>query len=299
MTVNVGLAAQAIKEKVADPLGLSVVEAAKAMRKIIDHGMSDAISEVSVQRGEDPRRYALVAAGGAGPVHIASLAQVLNIKKILIPRSSSIFCAIGSIIADLRHDLVTSVVAKTNDADLDQLNGVFAGMKDIGDGYLGREGIAEKDRYYTKSIDMRYLGQFHEVELPISEAVLSREEIAGIVNDFHKKHEELYAYSEPESATEMINLRLAAFGKVVPPARKTQSTPSVMDASGHIKGKRDVYFEEKFGFVPTFIYDGDNMDVGNIIEGPAIIEQSTTTIVVPPGARLDVTEYGDYLMTLA
>jgi N-methylhydantoinase A len=299
MSVDLALAENAIKEKIADPLGLTVVEAAKAMRKIVDHGMSDAISEVSVQRGEDPRRYALVAAGGAGPVHIASLAQVLNIKKILIPRSSSIFCAIGSIIADLRHDLVTSVVAKTNEADLDLLNGVFGDMKAVGDGYLGREGIEEKDRYYSKSVDMRYLGQFHEVELPISEAELNQDEVAQIVRDFHKKHEELYAYSEPESATEMINLRMATFGKVVPPARKTHSGGAVMDASRHIKGKRDVYFEEKFGFVPTFIYVGDDMEVGNIVEGPAIIEQSTTTIVVPPGARLDVTEYGDYLMTLA
>jgi N-methylhydantoinase A len=299
MKVDVPLAEKAIKEKIADPLGMTVVEAAKAMRKIIDHSMSDAISEVSVQRGEDPRRYALVAAGGAGPVHIASLAQVLNIKQIVVPRSSSIFCAIGSIIADLRHDLVTSVVTKTSTAEIDGLNEVFAHMKGVGDGYLEREGIAAQDKYYAKSIDMRYLGQFHEVELPISEAVLNAEEVAHIVGDFHKKHEELYAYSEPESETEWINLRLATFGRVVPPARKARTETATMDASRHIKGQRDVYFEEKFGFVPTFIYDGDAMEVGNILEGPAIIEQSTTTIVVPPGARVDVTEYGDYLMNLA
>jgi N-methylhydantoinase A len=299
MSIDKSLAEKAIKEKIADPLSIDVVEAAKAMRKIIDHSMSDAISEVSVQKGEDPRRYALVAAGGAGPVHIADLARVLNIKQILVPRNSSIFCAIGSIIADLRHDLVTSVITRTGEADVDFLNRAFLEMKETSDGYLEREGIAEKDKYYRKSIDMRYMGQFHEVELPISEALLSKEELEFVVRDFHKKHEELYAYSEPDSQTEMINLRLAAFGKVVPPARKTRDGKESMDASRFVIGQRKVYFEEKFGFVRTFVYDGDALEVGNIIEGPAIVEQSTTTLVVPPDARLDVTEYGDFVMTLA
>lgn len=297
MKVDKSLAEKAIKEKIADPLGISVVDAARAMRKIIDHSMCDAISEISVQRGEDPRRYTLVAAGGAGPVHIADLARVLNIPRVLVPRNSSIFCAIGSIIADLRHDLVTSVVVRTNKADVDYLNKAFAEMKAVGDSYLDREGIAPKDRYYRKSVDMRYLGQFHEVELPITEADLTPEIMREIVEDFHRKHEELYAYSERDSETEIINLRLACFGNVVPPARKAREEAPMLDAERYIKGQRPVFFEEKMGFVPTFIYDGDAMQVGNIVMGPAIIEQTTTTIVVPPDWRLDVTEYDDYLMT--
>ena len=296
MTVDLGLARKAIQEKVANPLGMDVIEAARAIRKIIDHSMSDAISRVSVQRGEDPRRYTLVAAGGAGPVHVAALAKPLNIKQILIPKNSSIFCAIGSIIADLRHDLVRSVVARTGEADIGALNEVFRNLKGLGNGYLEREGIASKDKYYRKSIDMRYKGQFHEVELPISEAELSQEEILHIIQEFHKKHEELYAYRD-EVDTEMINLRLAAFGKVVPPTRKARPFNS-QDPSKYIKGQRDVYFEEKYGFVPTFIYDGDQLAVGNIVKGPAIVEQRTTTTVVPPDARLEVTSYGDYLMVL-
>lgn len=297
MKVDKSLAEKAIKEKIADRLGVSVVDAARAMRKIIDHAMCDAISEISVQRGEDPRRYTLVAAGGAGPVHIADLAKVLNIPRVLVPRNSSIFCAIGSIIADLRHDLVTSVVLRTNKADVDYLNKAFAEMKAVGDSYLDREGIAPTARYYRKSVDMRYLGQFHEVELPITEADLTPEIMREIVEDFHRKHEELYAYSERDSETEIINLRLACFGNVVPPTRKAREEAPMLDAERYIKGQRPVFFEEKMGFVPTFIYDGDAMQVGNIVMGPAIIEQTTTTIVVPPDWRLDVTDYGDYLMT--
>jgi N-methylhydantoinase A len=169
-------------------------------------------------------------------------------------------------------------------------------MKTEGDAYLEREGIVPNDRYYRKSIDMRYKGQFHEVELPISEADLSDEGIKHIIEDFHKKHEELYAYRDVVE-TEMINLRMAAYGKVVTPSRKAMIEKSA-DTSNYIKGKRDVYFEKKYGFVPTMIYDGDSMDAGNIVEGPAIIEQKTTTIVVPPQSKLEVTKYGDYLMKL-
>ncbi len=296
MTIDVELARKAIKEKIADPLGMDVIGAARAIRKIIDHGMSDAISQVSVERGEDPRKYTLVAAGGAGPVHVASLAKPLGIKQVLISRSSSIFCALGSIIADLRHDLVNSVVSKTSQLNAGVLNGAFQAMQSEGDKYLDREGIAAPDRYYRKSIDMRYKGQFHEVELPISEAALSDEGIDHIVADFHKKHEELYAYRDMVE-TEMINLRLAACGKVVTPARRAMQEKSA-DASGFVKEKRDVFFEEKYGFVPTKIYAGDMMVAGNIVDGPAIIEQRTTTVVVPPDTRLEVTEYGDYLMKL-
>ncbi len=297
MEVGTELARQAIKEKVSDPLGIDVIDGARAIRKIIDHSMSDAISQVSVERGEDPRGYTLVAAGGAGPVHASSLAAPLGIQQILISRSSSIFCALGSIIADLRHDLVKSVVTKTEDASAETLNRAFSDMIAEGDKNLDREGIAPKNRYYRKSIDMRYKGQFHEVELPISEAELSDEGISKIVEDFHNKHEELYAYKDVVG-TEMINLRVAAYGKVVTPGRQLWKEKSV-DASDSIKGKRDVYFEEKTGFVPATIYNGDTMKAGNRVEGPAVIEQSTTTVVVPPGARLEVTEYGDYLMRLS
>jgi len=296
MSVDIESARTAIKDKIADPLGIDVITAARSIRKVIDHSMSDAISQVSVERGEDPRKYTLVAAGGAGPVHVADLARPLGINQILISRTSSIFCALGSIIADLRHDLVRSVVVKTNQAGADILNTTFRDMKTVGDGYLEREGIVADDRYYGKSIDMRYKGQFHEVELPITEAELTDEGIESIIEDFHRKHEELYAYRDIVE-TEMINLRLAAYGKVVTPSRKAIAEKSV-DAAKYVKGKRDVYFEKKFGFVPTTIYDGDNMVAGNIVEGPAIIEQKTTTVVVPPMARLEVTEYGDYLVKL-
>jgi N-methylhydantoinase A len=254
MSVDIELARNAIEKKIAKPLGMDVIDAARSIRKVIDHSMSDAISQVSVERGEDPRKYTLVAAGGAGPVHVADLARPLGIGQVLISRTSSIFCALGSIIADLRHDLVRSVVAKTSQLGACLLNDFFHDMKTEGDGYLEREGIVADDRYYAKSIDMRYKGQFHEVELPISEAELTEEAIKHIIDDFHKKHEELYAYRDTVE-TEMINMRLAAYGKVVTPTRKTMAEKST-DAGKHIKGKRDVYFEKNMVLYPLRFMTG-------------------------------------------
>jgi N-methylhydantoinase A len=296
MQVDIELARSAIKEKVAEPLGMDVIEGAKAIRKIIDHSMSDAISKVSVERGEDPRRYTVVAAGGAGPVHVSNLAKALDVKQVLIPRRSSVFCAIGSVIADIRHDLVKSVLIKTNEAEVGQLNEAFQQLKTTGDGYLKREGISVDDRYYVKSVDMRYKGQFHEVNLPIPEGELDRGRVGRIIEDFHVRHEDLYAYRDVEE-TEVINLRLAACGKVVSPTRRPKPLTSG-DATRFIKGRRKVYFEEKGDFVETNIYDGNQMEAGNIIQGPAIVEQRMTTVVVPPGARLEVTAHEDFLMTL-
>jgi N-methylhydantoinase A len=296
MSLDVSLAEKAIKEEIADPLGISVVAAARAIRKIIDHNMSDAISTVSVERGEDPRGFTLVAAGGAGPVHVTDLAKALGIPRVLISRNSSIFCAMGSIIADLRHDFVTSVVTKTNSADLDALNASYEAMKALGDQFLSREGIPDADRYYEKSVDMRYKGQFHEVELPLPRGAVGPAMRDSMVSEFHKKHEELYGYRD-EVETEVINLRRACFGKVVAPERKALSVASY-EAGKFVKSRRDVYFEDEIGFVPTQVFDGDLLQAGNIVEGPAIVEQRTTTVVVPPKARLEVTNYGDYLVIL-
>jgi len=290
------LAYKAIKENIADPLGIDVSEAAKSIVAIADHNMTDAIAMVSVRRGEDPRKYTLVTAGGAGPVHAARLAKELRIRKILIPRFSSIFCALGSIISDIRHDFVTSVVSRVSELDIDEMRELAAKLKKEADQVLDREGIKPENRYYNYSWDMRYEGQYHEIDVPIDESELTKEGLQRIIERFHERHEALYGYRDVTDM-EVINFRLAAFGRVVKPSRKKQAFVSE-DASKHIKAERDVYFFEIGDYTRTPIYDGDALEVGNKITGPAVIEQRTTTIVVPPKALLEVTEYGDYVMTL-
>ncbi len=294
--LNPELAKKAIKEKIADPLGMDVVEAARSIKAILDHSMVDGISTVSVRRGEDPRRYILVVAGGAGPVHAASLAKELGIRHLIIPRWSSIFCALGGTIADIRHDYVTSIISLTSAVNPATVKETYAAMKKGGNETLEREAIRVEDRYFKGSLDMRYEAQYHEIEIPVDEKELTKEGIVRIVDRFHQRHEELYGYRDVTD-TEMINLRLTACAKVVAPLRKAERA-STRDESKYLKMKREVYFEEERGFVSTSVYDGDAMEVGSLVYGPAVIEQKNTTIVVPPGAKLEVNPYGDYMMEL-
>jgi N-methylhydantoinase A len=292
--IDFELARKAIEEKIADPLGLDVTEAARSIVRILNSGMVDAISAVSVRRGEDPRRYAVVAAGGAGPVHAAALAKDLGIRQIIVPRLSSVFCAMGAVISDLRHDYVRTIATRSSEVDFDKFNKIYQEMEQEAHKTLEREAIAEKDRYFRPAMDMRYVGQFHEVEVDVPHGLFGPEQLAEVIEHFHDRHESLYAFRDIVE-TEIINVRLAAFGRVVEPSLKG-FTYEGKDAGSHLKGKRDVFFEEAGGFISTPIYDGDVMKYGNIVEGPAIIEQVTTTMVVPPGYTIEVGQYGDFIM---
>jgi N-methylhydantoinase A len=295
--LDIDLAKKAIKEKIADPLGMELPEAARSIVAVVDHTMVNGISAISVQRGEDPRGYTLVAAGGAGPVHAVSLAKELGIKQIIVPRTSSIFCALGSVIADIRHDYVKSVYFRTDGADLNSVMSAFTEMEDKGDDLLEKEGVPKEDRYYKRSMDMRYKGQFHEVEVSVSPVELTKGGMKQVIERFHKRHEALYGYKDV-TMTEIINLRLSAFGKIVAPSRRKQDSDT-KDTSNYLKGHREALLGENGEAVRTPIYDGDSMGVGNIIKGPAIIEQATTTIVVPGDSNIEVTPYLDFMIYIA
>lgn len=288
------LAARALRTKIADPLGMDVLEAARSVYSIVNANMTDGMSVVSVQRGEDPREYVMIAAGGAGPVHAPRLAKELSIGRVLVPRISSVFCALGGVISDLRHDYVRTIAVRTAQADVENIERLYQEMVEESHQSLEREGIPKEERYFVRSMDMRYIGQFHEVEVEMPVGSVSEEQISKIVDRFHERHEALYAYRDV-AGTEIINLRLTAHGRVTKPKLREQPYGG-KDANNCLKGKRDVFFEEKGGFVSTPIYDGDSMVHGNAIEGPAIVEQKITTIVLPPGYTLEVTNYGDYLV---
>jgi len=150
------------------------------------------------------------------------------------------------------------------------------------------------DRYFRRTVDMRYRGQFHEVEVDVPGGLISQIQLDEVINRFHEKHESLYAYRDIVE-TEIMNLRLTGFGKVTKQSLKAMPYQG-KDANKHIIGKREVFFEEIGDFTLTSIYDGDALGYGNLLEGPAVVEQKTTTIVIPPGYTLEVGNYGDYIM---
>lgn len=297
IALDAAKAEKAIEEHIARPLRMEVVDAACGIHSVVNHRMSDGIRVVTVQRGHNPKDFALVVAGGAGPLHGARLASELGIPYVIIPRVSGVFCAMGLLMSDLRHDFVRSYICKTRDSDIGKINSLFAEMADEGLGLIELEGVESRDRYVKKSLDMRYLGQVHEVEIELPEGEVRREAISQIDELFHEKHETLYAYCEKEVPTEIINLRVSTVGCVRKPATPLEEYMGE-EATVAIKGAREVFFEDCGGFVETVCYSADKLKHGNLLRGPAIVEAAHTTIVVPPDWALKVNEHGDYVMAI-
>jgi N-methylhydantoinase A len=278
-------------EKIAKPLGMSVTEAAHGMVQVINVNMASAIREISVQKGYDPREFPLICAGGAGPVHGAGIAAELGIRRIVVPRDSSIVCAAGMLRTDLKHDYVRSYAAplpERKDAKVDALwNEMLKQAKET----LRAEGIAAAKQRFRASLDLRYAGQYHEVNVEVP-SLSDWKKIRAL---FHAQHDRLYGYALREEGTriELLNLRLTAIGITAKAPVERQPRRRV-DA---LKGRRPVYLPERKKFAAVPVYDGDRLCHGNRVSGPAIIESVNTTILVPPGYRADYDSLGTCVLS--
>ncbi|MBI2882107.1 MAG: hydantoinase/oxoprolinase family protein [Candidatus Tectomicrobia bacterium] len=286
----------ALRERIASPLGLDALEAAVGIWKVVNANMADGLRAVTVERGDDPREFTLVVAGGAGPIHACAIARELDVPAVVIPRNSSVFCAAGMLISDLRHHFVATHRAKEDKLEMGAVRGLFEQMARRGAELLDSEGVPESDRGFSCSVDARYVGQPHEVNVSVEWEELKRGDLAAVIERFHKRHDDLFGYSEPEEKVEILNLRLVASGltpkPVAPPRPRATVSPEAA-----LKGTRDVFFASCGGWKPTPIYDGHRLDHGHRVRGGAVIEQRNTTIVVEPGFDLACDEHGNYLLT--
>lgn len=273
-------------------IGMNDVAAAAGIYKIVNMNMADGVREVSVRRGHDPREFALVVAGGAGPIHAASIAAELGISLIIVPRESSVFCAAGMLISDLKHDFVRTYNAMVGQHDVTRMKELYQEMRESALQTLESEGVPTNKIVLRLSADLRYIGQFNDVEVSWEGTDLD-DALAAIGDAFHQRHDTLFGYSMPGAPLEFMNLRLTAIGVTDKPS--FSKYPFVgEDASPARKGSRGVYFNGEF--VDTPIYDGLKMGNGNFVPGPAIIEQPTTTIIVTPEFDLTCDEFNNYVM---
>ena len=297
MSLNYEAAAQAIKEEIADPLGMDVTQAANGVYQVVNANMAAGLGVVSVSRGLDPRDFVLVVAGGAGPIHAGLIARELEIPLIIIPKVSSVFCAAGMLMSDLRHDFVRTYAKPVANADLKRLNSILNEMEEEAVSTLKREGIHEDQIVLHYSLELRYEGQFNETDVPfsISNSRDKVEEIqlAEITQAFDLRHDALYGYALSGAPAEIINLRVSARGITDKPEFKKTKIRGT-DPVDAFKKNRSVFFDTAFREVP--VYDGQLLGHGNIIEGPAIVEEATTTIVIPPEYKLLCDTYDNYLM---
>ena len=295
--LDVDAARSAIDQYIAVPMGLSVEEAAAGMYRIVSTNMAQGVREISIKRGFDAREFPLVVAGGAGPAHSCLICDELYIPLQIIPRESSVLCAAGMLISDLRHDFVRTFVSNLDGVNWDHLNGLLSDMEREGNTLLEQEGIDRENRSSVIKIDCRYRRQYHEVSVEIPSRVFSNCDTAAIARAFHEQHNRLYGYSlEEEGApVEIINIRLQAVGEVEKPEFRTESLAGA-DPSHGLKGERPVYVFEEQKFVTVPVFDGHRLIHGNRIPGPAIIEQVTTAIFVSKSFDCVIDKFGSFVL---
>lgn len=292
--LDVEAARKAVEKNIAIPLGLSLDEAINGIYRVVNATMAEAVNDVSVKRGFDPREFTLVIAGGAGPIHAVPIAQELGIRKIIVPRESSVFCAVGTLVTDLKHMFARTVVSDLADLDLNQASRVLQDMQEEAEAILQSEGVASDLIELRFGADIRYIGQFDEVEVPLNfQGRLSPAALDQAIQEFERIHEQLNGYVMPGEPTELINLRLTALGHTAKPT--IFETSSGGEDPGHaLKGTREAFFD---GFPDkTNVFDGLLLKRDNRVIGPAIVEQPTTTVVLLPGYELWVDPQGNYVI---
>jgi N-methylhydantoinase A len=296
MQLDVAAAKEAIVRQVGDPLGLSVQDAAAAMFNVINVNMTAGIREVSVDRGVDPRDFLLVVVGGAGPIHAGVIANELGIPKILVPRDSAVFAAAGMLLADVLHDAVRAVPGRLSEVD----NSTVAAVADeLVAEVLARmraDGFEPSKVELTGACDVRYEGQFHEivVEVPVDE--LQSGGISAAITGFDIEHERLYGWATPGNEMELVNLRVSGRARRQKPLR---ARIPVADKA-HLpapKAFREAYLPFSRSFEDVAVYDGDSLLAGTSLEGPVIVELATTTAFIPEIYDVEVTDYGDFLLS--
>ncbi len=286
-------AEEAVK-KTAAPLGMTVAQAAQAIFTTVNSFMADQITEVSTKHGYDVRDFALVVGGGAGPVHGAAIAEILSIPTVLIPSVAAAYSAFGMFAMDVGRNYARSYICGAKNIDVEKVNRLYREMEAEAVEGFRANGIPPDQVVFLRSAEMRYGGQFHEVEVGLSGADFTAERLVATVNEFHRQHEKLYTFQMPWKSAEFLTFRLRA---TVPraPFHLRRIGVGGPDGASAIKRRRRCWFEERE--VDTTVYDGTRLLAGALLRGPAIIEETTTTVVVPASFVCAVDEWKNYLLT--
>ena len=282
---------------VTEPLKVDVPTAAMTIFTTVNSVMADKMSEISTKRGYDVRDFALVVGGGAGPVHGAYVADLLEIPTVVIPRYAATYSAFGMLNMEVGKNFARSLIARENFLDLNHVNQLFDEMEGEARQVLSEIGIAPEDTVLRRSIEMRYVGQFHEVEVTdVPAGKIRTQELKAVVQAFHRRHKELFTFDMPKREVEFLNVRLKATLRHEP--LKLAAIAAVEGgADKAIKRRRPVLWNLAKGYEETAVYDGDRLAAGHRVEGPAIVEEAATTVVIPPNYVCTVDKIKNYILS--
>lgn len=275
-------AAEAAMRRVAEPLGMALTEAAWGVHAIVNLNMELATRVVSIERGHDPRRLALVATGGCGPAHACRLAQALGLPRVVLPAAAGVASAIGLLDAQPRFDLSRTYLSNLAAVDWSRVEGIFADME------AEARPMVEKPVAVVREVDLRYVGQGYELTVELTD----RESLR---TDFEAAYARRYGFAAPGEQVEATTWRLTVLGPKTPVElprfEKRQGAPEAVD-------RRNAYFPECEGFADTPVYDRYRLFAGAVLEGPAIVEERESTTVLPPGTAAEVDEHGSLQVSL-
>ncbi|WP_338472924.1 hydantoinase/oxoprolinase family protein [Niallia sp. XMNu-256] len=295
MSLDLDLATKAVNQHIAVPLNMSVEEAAKGIYQISNLNMANGIKEVTIQNGQDPRNFPLVVAGGAGPIHAAMIARELEISEIIIPTFSSVLCAVGMLASQLRHDYVRSFHKTWDAAHFTDIVSILADDREEGTQALIAEGVSKEKQMIKIGLDMRYVGQHYEVTIEVDEDIILTNDKELVENEFHREHEKLFGFDLRGHEIEIINIRLSCRGDFV------QFSPRIIESMNPdeellVKQYRHMFEPVQKTMVKAPVFDGDHMKAGAYIEGPAIVELTTTTIIIPSEFEMKLDMNGNFIM---
>jgi N-methylhydantoinase A len=315
LTLDPSAAREAVRRTVAEPLGLSVEDAAAAVLDVADAHMADAIRLVSIAKGHDPRDFALVAFGGAGPLHAVHLARELAIPTVLVPPHPGVTSALGCLLVDVRHDLSAMVIAAAGELSREELEDAFTKLERAADERLCADGFAPAQRSLQRTVELRYAGQWRSLAVPVPAPLPALEQIVAA---FHEAHEREHAYMRPDTPVEIFRVGLSALGRTpkveLRPALAGRastpdhpgSTPVTAGAAPPLAGgerspaaRREVRFAGERGWVSAAVVDRATLALGDALDGPAVIEQLDSTTLLPPGSRAVSDERGNLRIEVA
>jgi N-methylhydantoinase A len=294
------LAEKAIGERVADRLfGGDVERAAAGIRQVVDAQMGDLVRKMSIERGHDPRRFVLLAYGGAGPLHAAAYARHVGVEQVVVPSAATVFSAFGAAASDIRHSLQRSAPGQLPD-DLPAIGAAYATMEEEARALLARQGVAAPRMRLHRWADMRYARQLHDVRVPVPAGVVDAAFADAVGQAFTARYAALYGASAvlENLPVRLLRLGVEAVGLIDKPALPVAQLAGPDPAAGEERS-RAVYWPEVGRRRPTRVYDGLRLRPGNTLEGPAVIELPGTTIALPPGDRAAIDRFGNTVITLA
>ncbi|MDH3688249.1 MAG: hydantoinase/oxoprolinase family protein [Gammaproteobacteria bacterium] len=279
MQLDDALARQAIAQHVAEPMGLSIEEAAFGVVTVANAQMIQAIRTLSVERGYDVRRFALLAFGGAGPLYASYLARDLGMAEVVVPRNPGVFAAHGLLMSDIRHTAQAPYPVIFDRADASDIEDALRRLSDELDHALTRDGVAVDDRYFRYSGDLRCVGQFHELQVPLPAPAGADWWHAEIVADrFHDAHEAAYGHADRSVPVEVVNLRVEAFGYV--PKAVQPELDEYIEGTPEPHAVRLVYLDRENGFRDCAVYRREDLRAGHRLPGPAIVTQRDSTVLI-------------------